>query len=243
VVSQRKIAANRCNSRKSCGPRTAVGKAKASRNAVRHGLAAVTHPHPPPSPEIERLAKAICAETDNSALATQARVIAANELALRAVREQQIAVVERLREPTARAFAKGDNSLELAKARCMQSWLAHRDIVSLLPKAIEKYQEQLPRSEPSVVAADLGDDLVPLRLKVLLEEPDWMDPDEGTLALARQQIEKEERDELEALEAAVPDLVRLDRYERRAWSRQKRAIRDFIDTKIGVMKPAEAEEQ
>jgi hypothetical protein len=36
------------------------------------------------------------------------------------------------------------------------------------------------------------------------------------------------RDDYEALEAAVPDLIRLERYERRAWSRQKRAIREFV---------------
>jgi hypothetical protein len=28
--------------------------------------------------------------------------------------------------------------------------------------------------------------------------------------------------------AAIGDLIRLERYERRAWSRQKRAIREFI---------------
>ena len=32
--------------------------------------------------------------------------------------------------------------------------------------------------------------------------------------------------------AVVPDLVRLDRYERRAWSRQKRAIRAFLNIKM-----------
>jgi hypothetical protein len=30
---------------------------------------------------------------------------------------------------------------------------------------------------------------------------------------------------------AMPDLDRLERYERRAWSRWKRAIRDFISIK------------
>lgn len=235
MASQRKIAANRSNCRKSCGPRTAAGKAKASRNAVRHGLAAITRPHPPLSPEIERLAKAICAENDDPALVAQAQAIAANELVLRAVREQQIAVIERLRESTAIALAKGDNSLEIAKGRFMQSWLAHRDIVSLVPKAIEKYKEQSPGPEASVADAEFDPPLVPLHLKVLLEEPDWNEPDEGVLALARKEIKKEERNECEALEAAAPDLVRLDRYERRAWSRQKRAIRNFIDTKIRVM--------
>ena len=41
-----------------------------------------------------------------------------------------------------------------------------------------------------------------------------------------------ERDEFAALEEAAPDLIRLDRYERRAWSRQKRVIRDFMNMKL-----------
>ena len=38
----------------------------------------------------------------------------------------------------------------------------------------------------------------------------------------------DEHDEFATLEEAALDLIRLDRYERRAWSRRKRAIRDFI---------------
>ena len=62
--------------------------------------------------------------------------------------------------------------------------------------------------------------------------PDSTEPDERAVALARRQIEEQERDEHEALEAAAVDLVRLDRYQRRAWSRQKRALRDFLDIKL-----------
>ena len=45
---------------------------------------------------------------------------------------------------------------------------------------------------------------------------------------ARREIEVCRRDEHDALKSAAPDLVRLDRYERRAWSRQKRAIEEFM---------------
>jgi hypothetical protein len=38
----------------------------------------------------------------------------------------------------------------------------------------------------------------------------------------------ERRDDLEALEVAMPDLKRLERYERRVWSALKRAYREFI---------------
>lgn len=40
-------------------------------------------------------------------------------------------------------------------------------------------------------------------------------------------------DEHEAMKAAAPDLKRMERYERRAWSRLKRAMRDLIDLKCG----------
>lgn len=39
MSSDRQIAANRANARRSTGPRTAVGRIRASRNALRHGLA------------------------------------------------------------------------------------------------------------------------------------------------------------------------------------------------------------
>ena len=42
----------------------------------------------------------------------------------------------------------------------------------------------------------------------------------------------DERDQFAALEEAAPDLIRLDRYERRAWSRQMRAFRDFMNMKL-----------
>lgn len=50
------------------------------------------------------------------------------------------------------------------------------------------------------------------------------------LDLAKNQIE--ERDEFEALEAVVPNLIRLDRYQRREWSWKKPAVRDFMKIKL-----------
>jgi hypothetical protein len=76
--------------------------------------------------------------------------------------------------------------------------------------------------------------LVPARLAVFLldkeEASDQMEKEAGVRKQADEGIN--ERDELAALEEAAPDLTRLDRYERRAWSRQKRAIRDFMNMKL-----------
>jgi len=38
MASERQLAANRANARKSSGPRSASGKTRASRNALKHGL-------------------------------------------------------------------------------------------------------------------------------------------------------------------------------------------------------------
>ena len=120
MTSHRKIAANRSNSRRSSGPRTAAGKLNASRNSRKHGLAA-NYRQPAAAADIEHLAKTICGDEQDTALLAQARVIAENELVLRAVRAQKLAVVERLGEPKTIAltpdFIKED---EAANEYCEQ---------------------------------------------------------------------------------------------------------------------------
>ena len=262
MTSNRKIEANRRNSRKSCGPRSAAGKSVASRNALRHGLAAITCRHSVPPGEIEQFARALCGGDDDPVLFAQAVKIANNEVSLRAIRAQQVAVIERLREPYIVPFAKKDNSLTLGKARFMEGWLAEWEIEKRLPKVLEKYRDRMGLAHAAVPqnpaswadnlvlddetldfykATDWArfgpwDMIVPVQLKALLQEPDSID--EQTIERARERVKKREqiegRDEYAALEAAIPDLKRLVRYERRAWSRQKRALREFMRTKLAA---------
>jgi hypothetical protein len=49
----------------------------------------------------------------------------------------------------------------------------------------------------------------------------------------------QERREAQAFYQAMPDLAKLERYERRAWSRQKRARRHFAEMKPSVHNPQE----
>ena len=150
MTSDRKIEANRRNSRKSCGPRSAAGKSIASRNALRHGLAATTFRRYVPPGEIERFARALCGGDSDPVLFAQAVKIANNEVALRAIRAQQVAVIERLRAPYIVPFAKKDNSLTLGKARFMEGWLAVWEIEKRLPKILEKYREQMGLAHAAV---------------------------------------------------------------------------------------------
>jgi hypothetical protein len=255
MTSVRKIEANRHNSRKSCGPRTAAGKATASRNALRHGLAALAHRQPMPVPEIEQFARALCGNDNDPALFAQAVQIAQNEMNLREIHAHQVYVIERLGAPYEVPFAKKDNSLDLGTARFMEAWLAEWEIRKQLSRVLEKYRDRMGLAHaaapqnPAPWADDLlldaetlnsykttdwarlgdWDMIVPIRLKALVEEKEV---DDQILQLAEKRVKEQERDEYEALEAAILDLIRLGRYERRAWSRQKRAIREFMKIKM-----------
>jgi hypothetical protein len=202
MISERKIAANRRNSQKSSGPRTAAGKAIASHNALRHGLAALPHSRPELSPEIARLAKAICGDDNDLLLLEQASVIAANEQVLRSIRAQRLIVIERLRDTKPVALAKGDNSLALGKALYLQM---------KTPRYEEEYYALVERLKGPRTKLEPG--------------VEWVIDLDAASKLYK------ERDEYEAMEAAAPDLIRLERYYRRTWSRQKRAIRTFAKMK------------
>jgi hypothetical protein len=114
MTSEKKIAANRTNARKSRGPRTASGKRRVSRNALRHGLAAMKQFDPMLPQDIELIAKAMCADDPNPLLFEQALVVAENELVLRCVRAEGVGVIERLRDVTARRQSPCDKSATAA---------------------------------------------------------------------------------------------------------------------------------
>jgi hypothetical protein len=147
MTSARRIAANRENARKSTGPRTQRGKSRASRNAVRHGLAAVNIGDSGVSDQVQRLAKAICKDESDPFRYEQAVIIAETQILLGRVRAARIAAIE-------------------------------------------------PARKGSAEASDAA------------------------------KLEREElRGDVECLTRALPELLNLERYERRALSRRRRAIR------------------
>ena len=86
MPSDRKIAANRQNSQRSTGPRTALAKKRIRRNALRHGLAAAIVNASGIPAETDRLVQAICGSHTGPAQREQAQIIAECELLLLRVR-------------------------------------------------------------------------------------------------------------------------------------------------------------
>jgi glycerol-3-phosphate dehydrogenase len=234
MTSERQIAANRLNGRKSPGLCTTAGKSTASRNAARHGLAAIRNRQPIEPADLERLAKALCGNDDDPAVYKQAIVIASHELVLRAISAQQIAVVERLRDPSVIALAKGDNRLQLAKARFLKGRLAYSALIAHRDRLLEKYKNELKPFQYLNVVSEI-EEAFPPHLEELLEEKESeLGAEEIRQQKGRFYDEEciKERDESAAMEKAASDLLRLNRYERRAWSRQRRAIFAFINLKL-----------
>jgi len=62
MTSYAVISANRANARRSTGPRSAAGKARVGRNALRHGLSLPVLADPVLAPEVEALARKLAGE-------------------------------------------------------------------------------------------------------------------------------------------------------------------------------------
>jgi len=211
MTSAKKVAANRLNGHKSRGPRTGAGKARASRNARRHGLAAFSSGKDPVmAEEIRSMVDAICAGDNDPLLRQHAVMIAENQLWLSRVRAEKVAVVERLRDPTAYSLAN-DTSLARAKARLR--------LFDIAAAQLDTVRELIRKTEAA--GGDREHEPIPPQLETAWP-PSWLNViPEGT-----------ERNEHEALCEGLCDLERLRRYERRAWSRRKKAILAFMAIKV-----------
>jgi hypothetical protein len=153
MATQKQIEANRRNSGKSSGPRSASGKKRASYNAYRHGLS-----RPPLGAEHRRAVEALAARIladhgkarDQHALAS-AREIAEAEFELARVRRLKVALIER-----AHAFGR----LEPRKLFCTKkdeaAWATQYFLGATLGNIRPKYAVDtvppLPEEEPARTA-------------------------------------------------------------------------------------------
>jgi hypothetical protein len=86
LTSERKVRANRANARASTGPQTTRGRARAARNALRHGLSLPVCSIPALSGEVETLAGEIAGPGANAATQELARRVAEAQIDLCRVR-------------------------------------------------------------------------------------------------------------------------------------------------------------
>ena len=86
MTSDHKIKANRANARASTGPKTADGRARAARNALRHALSLPVCSNPALSEEVETLAREIAGPDANPETQALARQVAEAQIDLRRVR-------------------------------------------------------------------------------------------------------------------------------------------------------------
>ena len=158
---------------------------------------------------IEQMVDAICAGDDDPLLRQHAGMIAENQIWLSCVRAEKVALIERLRDPTAYALA---NHTSIAQAKLRMRLF---DIAVSQLKTIDALMQK-------TIAAGGDPEREPIPPEL---EAAWPPP-------CVEGISKDaDRDEHKAMREGICDLVRLLRYEKRAWSRRKRAVRAFIAIK------------
>jgi hypothetical protein len=86
LTSDLKIKANRANAQASTGPKSANGRARAARNALRHALGLPVYSNPELSEEVETLAREIAGPDANAETQELARQVAEAQIDLRRVR-------------------------------------------------------------------------------------------------------------------------------------------------------------
>jgi hypothetical protein len=226
MTSQKKILANRLNAKRSTGPRTSQGKSRASSNAWRHGWAVGKTIAFAMSADVERMAKAICGDHASPALYEQAVTIAECEMVLLKLRAARVAAIRR-HGIVGRELERRNrdpcfiNELTFAMEALVGGEL--RPAIKLLNRQARALRAAVAQCKVGTTKIDPEGSSQAASLQSSLRL---------TTGRVRQQAGEvdpgpQPREEADALVYALPELVSLERYERRAMSRRRRAIRMF----------------
>jgi hypothetical protein len=179
MATERQIEANRRNARNSTGPRSGVGKKRASLNAYRRGL---TKPIAGRefARQVEALARQILGDSKDKVKIDLAHDAAQAQIELERVRSVKVAFIKRLA-----TFGRFDEPDHFASPKDEAAWI------------LQHFCGASPCKKPPKLAVD------PLP------------------AIPSQEPQRT----AEAVRRALPDLIKLDRYEARAITRRDRAIR------------------
>ena len=96
MATEKQIAANRANARRSTGPKSAAGKMVSSRNAYRHGLTCPLSASADTSAKLEAIARAVTGEGEEQLISAAEFARAQLELLrIRATRAEMMTAIER----------------------------------------------------------------------------------------------------------------------------------------------------
>jgi hypothetical protein len=96
MATERQIAANRRNARKSTGPRSNAAKKRASRNAYRHGLSSSLPSSAATAKWLDEFAHKIAGDSNSTIVLEHARTAAQAEFDLARVRRVKVALIQRV---------------------------------------------------------------------------------------------------------------------------------------------------
>ena len=230
MVSERRIAANRRNARKSTGPRSSIGKRRTSRNAYSHGLTASATPKAKYTKRIEKLARKIAGNTTDVVILECARDAAHAEFDLAQIRRVKIALIERMS-----AFGELE-ALEVLQLEAPERIKAWRTVVNFVDRLM-RGRPITPEQELGLIEADAILDRVRtlVGLDLVLGVHKYMKfmksviqgtailPEQAEAAATMPSAQSERL--AEAVRRALPELLKLDRYERRAAAARERSVR------------------
>jgi hypothetical protein len=118
MTSLKQIAANRKNALKSTGPITAQGKARVSRNALRHGLSISANRASVGSADVEELALLLVGDAASRTEIDLARAVVAAQLDLDRIHcEKQLVLTSGVSPPEIKAIRLLDRYERRAKSR------------------------------------------------------------------------------------------------------------------------------
>jgi hypothetical protein len=196
MTSTRKISANRANSRASTGPKTAAARARAARNALRHGLTLPIHFNASFSEQVEALARKIAGADAKPEFLGQARQVAEAQTDLLRVRHARYRLMSdalqvphdesrpKPREKTARLSVSGTNPPDFSMPGATKYLRA-------VPEEPDKIAAALSQESKRLLALDRYEQRATSRRRIAIRAFDELRQREQLVA----QFRKEDADE------------------------------------------------